>query len=206
MSSSKLSTPTVFSISVNGFFSTPNFESFLIPVFHTPYPNSQYRISLILPLKYTQTQEITNTEKTKARINHVVLDYNWKSWYELTVLYRKHTVAEYACALMGISVCTQDYFLTLSTEKAQKQPWLVWLSGLRPGMWTERLPVQFQVRAHAWVAGQVPSWGRGNRSMYISHTDVSLSFSKRKDLEVIMSHYLTSNWFLRGTRASWRNG
>ena len=36
--------------------------------------------------------------------------------------------------------------------------------------------VQFPVRAHAWVAGQVPSWGheRGNRSMYLLHIDVSL--------------------------------
>ena len=32
---------------------------------------------------------------------------------------------------------------------------------------------------HAWVAGQVPNWGRarGNRSMYLSHTDVSFPSS-----------------------------
>ena len=44
------------------------------------------------------------------------------------------------------------------------QPWLVWLSGLKTGLQTERSPVLFLVRALAWVAGQVPSSGctRGN--------------------------------------------
>ena len=36
----------------------------------------------------------------------------------------------------------------------------MWLSGLSTGLRTERLPVQFPVRAHDWVAGQVPRWGR----------------------------------------------
>ena len=39
------------------------------------------------------------------------------------------------------------------------EPWLVWLSGFSARLWTEGLPVQFQVRAHAWVAGQAPNWG-----------------------------------------------
>ena len=34
--------------------------------------------------------------------------------------------------------------------------WFVWLSGLSSGLQTKRLPVQFKVRAHAWVAGLVP--------------------------------------------------
>ena len=39
------------------------------------------------------------------------------------------------------------------------------------------LLVQSPVRAHAWVVGQVLSWGhaRGNWLMYFSHIDVSLS-------------------------------
>ena len=32
-------------------------------------------------------------------------------------------------------------------------PWLMWLSGLGIILQTERSPVQFQVRARAWVAG-----------------------------------------------------
>ena len=46
--------------------------------------------------------------------------------------------------------------------------------------WTECQPVnpkvRFPVRAHAWVAGQVPSWGRvrGSQSLYLLHIDVSL--------------------------------
>ena len=53
------------------------------------------------------------------------------------------------------------------------QPWLVWLSGLSADLGTKGSPVQFPVRAQAWVAGQDPSWGcvRGN------HTLMFLSFS-----------------------------
>ena len=45
-------------------------------------------------------------------------------------------------------------------------PWVVWLSGLSAGLQIKRSPVQFPVRAHAWVAGQVPSRGcmRGNHT------------------------------------------
>ena len=54
-------------------------------------------------------------------------------------------------------------------------PWLVWLSGLSASLQTKVSPVQFPVRAHAWVAGQVPSRGRtrGNHTLMF----VSLSFS-----------------------------
>ena len=40
--------------------------------------------------------------------------------------------------------------------KSTNWPWLVWLSGLSAGLRTKGLLVQFPVRAHAWVAGQVP--------------------------------------------------
>ena len=55
------------------------------------------------------------------------------------------------------------------------QHWLVWLSGLSAGMHTKGSWVQFPVRAHAWVAGQVPSMGhaRGNHTLMF----LSLSFS-----------------------------
>ena len=53
-------------------------------------------------------------------------------------------------------------------------PWLVWLSGLSAGLQTKGSPVWFPVRAHAWVAGWVPSRGhmRGNHTMMF----LSLSF------------------------------
>ena len=56
-------------------------------------------------------------------------------------------------------------------------PWLVWLSGLSASLQTKRSPVGFPVGAQAWVAGQVPFWGRarGDQSMYLLHMDVSLS-------------------------------
>ena len=52
------------------------------------------------------------------------------------------------------------------------QPWLVWLSGLN----IKGLPVQFPVRAHAWVAGQVPSRGRvrGNHTLVFVSLSPSL--------------------------------
>ena len=37
--------------------------------------------------------------------------------------------------------------------------WLVWLSGLGVILKTERSLVQFPVRAHVWVVGQVSRWG-----------------------------------------------
>ena len=54
-------------------------------------------------------------------------------------------------------------------------PWLMWLSGLSTSLHTGKLQVQFPVRAHALVAGQVPSRGRmrGNHTLMFP----SLSFS-----------------------------
>ena len=47
------------------------------------------------------------------------------------------------------------------------KPWLVWLSRLDAGLQTKGLQVCFPVRAHTWVAGQVPSRGRvrGNHTL-----------------------------------------
>ena len=42
-------------------------------------------------------------------------------------------------------------------KKATNLPWLVWFSGLSTSLQTKELLVQFLVRTHAWVAGQVPS-------------------------------------------------
>ena len=51
----------------------------------------------------------------------------------------------------------------------------MWLSGLSIRLWSRGSLVQFPVRAHAWVAGQVPSRGcsRGNHILIF----LSLSFS-----------------------------
>ena len=52
--------------------------------------------------------------------------------------------------------------------------WLVWLRGLSAGLQTKGSLVQFPVRAHVWVVGQVPSGGyvRGNHTLIF----LSLSF------------------------------
>ena len=52
-------------------------------------------------------------------------------------------------------------------KKQERQPWLVWLSGLSADLRTTGLLVQFPVGAYAWVAGQVPSGERvrGNHTL-----------------------------------------
>ena len=67
---------------------------------------------------------------------------------------------------------------------------MVWLSTLTAGLPTKgSLVLQFPVRAHAWVAGQVPSRGRvrGNQSHW--RFSPSLPFSKNK-------YILKTYWFL----------
>ena len=63
------------------------------------------------------------------------------------------------------------------------------LSGLSAGLQTKGLPVPFPVRAYAWVAGQVPSWGHimGNHTLMF----LSLSFSFPSPL----SKSFLKNWF-----------
>ena len=59
----------------------------------------------------------------------------------------------------------------------------MWLSGLSAGLQIKGSLVQFPVRAHAWVAGQVPSgWhARGNHTLvFLSLSPLSLHLSKKK--------------------------
>ena len=63
----------------------------------------------------------------------------------------------------------------INTQKSVILSRLVRLSGLSVGLWAKGSPGQFPVRAHAWVAGQVPSRGhsRGNHTLMC----LSLTFS-----------------------------
>ena len=56
-------------------------------------------------------------------------------------------------------------------RNSYREPCLVWLSGLSASLGTKGSLVQFLVRAHAWVLGQVPSGGAPERQPRI---DVSL--------------------------------
>ena len=49
--------------------------------------------------------------------------------------------------------------------------------GLSATLRSERSPVRFLVRAHAWVAGRVPRWGRVRGNPCFSHTLTFLSLS-----------------------------
>ena len=55
--------------------------------------------------------------------------------------------------------------------------WLVWLNGLSADLKTKGSPVQFPVRAHAWVASQVPSWGCSRSNHTLIFLSLSFSFS-----------------------------
>ena len=56
------------------------------------------------------------------------------------------------------------------------QPWLVWLTGLSAGLQTKGSLVQFPVRAHAWVVGQVPSRGHMSSNHILMFLSLSVSF------------------------------
>ena len=60
--------------------------------------------------------------------------------------------------------------------------WLVWLSGLNTDLRGKRLLVQFPVRTHAWIAGQVPSreHSRGNHTLMFPSLFPSLLLPKNK--------------------------
>ena len=96
---------------------------------------------------------------TQIRLNWISQDFfPWSRSFHLSLLDRKG----------GRSQVLSESFVSLITIL---MPWLVWLGGLSAGLRTKGLPV----RAHAWVAGQVPSRGcaTGNHtSMFLS-----LSFS-----------------------------
>ena len=92
-------------------------------------------------------------------------------------------IIKYLLKIYGIcliTTCKKYKFLKrcfhLDTDsRCYVEPWLVYLSGLSVGLWTKASLVQFPVKAHAWVPGQVPSRGRtrGNHTLVI----LSLSFS-----------------------------
>ena len=42
----------------------------------------------------------------------------------------------------------------------------MWLSGLSAGLWTKGSPVQFPVRAHAWLWARFPAGGAGEATTY----------------------------------------
>nr|KAF6330393.1 hypothetical protein mMyoMyo1_012383 [Myotis myotis] len=56
-------------------------------------------------------------------------------------------------------------------QKQIKKPWLVWLGGQSVGLQTKGSGVRFRSRAHAQVAGSIPSGGHagGSQLMILSH-------------------------------------
>ena len=67
---------------------------------------------------------------------------------------------------------------------------MVWLSGLSTILWTKRSLVRFPVRAHACVAGQVPSGGRARGNHTLMFLSLSLSFSSPLKINKIFTIYI----------------
>ena len=89
----------------------------------------------------------------------------------------------------------QDHFIkNLKPALAGVAQWI------EHGLGTKGLPVQFQVRTYAWVAGQVPSRGhtRGNHTLIF----ISLSFSfpcplsKKLINKIFLKNLKSPKWFL----------
>ena len=73
-----------------------------------------------------------------------------------------HMAADFLLKVVEITA-----FRQCVTKRISLQPWLLWLSGLRAGLQTKGSQVWFPVRAHAWVAGQVPrrEHAKGNHTL-----------------------------------------
>ena len=76
------------------------------------------------------------------------------NFYQVLVLFYQEGFSEYIIFHWKKQSCLICAF------KKIHGPWPVWLSGLNAGLRSKGLMVQFSVRAHAWVAGQLPSMRR----------------------------------------------
>ena len=123
------------------------------------FPHSGRWSWCILPVLFACPQTagppgvaVFKEEEEKMR-HHECLVTKW-------LITRRRNNANHYCGLNAISA-------SHLVQKSCKQPWLVWLSGLSASLRTKMYPVQFPLRAHAWVAGQVPSRGcaRGNHTL-----------------------------------------
>ena len=75
------------------------------------------------------------------------------------IIFAKNTSDERLCRSKTHKELLKLY-KTANTSKIGPKPWLVWPSGLSASQRTKGSPVQFPVRAYAWVVGQAPSRGR----------------------------------------------
>ena len=87
---------------------------------------------------------------------------------------------------------------TFTRWKRKLLPWLVWLSGLSVSLWIEKSLVQFPIRAHAWVVGQVLQRGCVRQLINVSLThrcfSSSLSPSFSLSLKIIINK--KDSWIL----------
>ena len=98
---------------------------------------------------------------------------------------------------LSVIVCYRITHLRLCNKgfcnkKGVLLPWLVRLSGFSAGLRTKGSLVRFPVRTHAWIVGQVPSYGRARGN----HTP-SLSLSLPLFLKINKIFFLWGRYLCR---------
>ena len=86
------------------------------------------------------------------RVKNLDWDKNQVSWFSISRLFLHRTLRQVPCIITAWAL-------------AGVAQWI------EHRLWNKGLPFRFPVRAHAWVAGQVPSTGRWRSN---THTDISL--------------------------------
>ena len=132
--------------------------------------------------------------------------------------FHRHVVHSQKSMLhVPLSIAKQMISLRLEHQKENKYlPLLVWLSGLSASLWSESLPfrlpvwlqVRFPVRAHIWVAAQVPGWGcaRGIRLMFLSPPSLPFFLSRKLFKNHLFKDYepqtMTCEYHTRSAKSS----
>ena len=97
------------------------------------------------------------------------------------------------CLFTGVTYYSPNPRNSPLNKNLSGEPWLVWLSGLSTGLQIKGSLVWFPVRAHAWIAGQVPRRGVCETLMFLF---LSFSFpsplSKNKYIKSLKKKKKTS--------------
>ena len=115
---------------------------------------------------------------SKQNMENVFWTWNYGNACYHTDLKKNHEVKQFLCNWQSLVHTTLTRWYSLTWLVIEWYPLAlagVAQSGLSAGLQTKGLLVQFPVRAHAWVAGQLPSGRhvRGNHTLMF----LSLSFS-----------------------------
>ena len=118
---------------------------------------AEHAISYTLPLPLTSPAPFFQHILTPhwAQVKSFFLNES----YKLTKLAAPFNTVRIHCTNFYYTINCNIFIFFNFQKQTEFLPWLVRLSGMSARLWTKRFPVQVPVRAHAWVAGQVPRGG-----------------------------------------------